>query len=891
MKSKKLLIILLAILFVAGSAELSFASKVGSLNEDSTEIDAGTANNETNPSTNDSSNVTISDESFTVEVTNDEVIYDSNSDINITDESPEEVEDQTSGESLAGTRWSDYFTYGVRNDSSTEVNLYSRLDLNFSGSFTKQVISAESILPFRESYPCTATWLDDNNCYVFLDKKYIVGNGRRGIKFKFTLPDGNYTVTGRLRTVASIDTIDSFDSFDIVSNFEESKRSNILDTQADSSNAYASHQTVYKVTVNNIDYDIPYGETILDKLPILSDSEVESFNGYEVNGEKLTSTAVALAPITVTPLYKSKMILPGREFNKVLKQCISEQIPNTNFRFRPIKGSYNSMLIQYPTIKYYDVSEEHDMSTVIFKNPESSDICIMSKYIDIIFNTDSSHLFYEVTNLTSANMIWDTNKVITNHVTDMSNMFYGCSGLTSLDLSMFNTSNVENMCGMFTHCTSLNNLTQNFDTSKVKTFESLFAYTAFSQIDVTNFNTSSATTMSNMFGRMQQLTSIDIGNFDTRNVINISAMFENDISLINLVGEENLDLSNCDTMRGMFKGCSILEAIDVSDWNVSKVNNMGCIFFECRKLKTVDVSKWNTQNVAFMDGLFYRCDVINNIDVSNFNTSKVVACNLMFGECLSLVYLDVSNFDLSNCEEAQGMFTHCRTLNNIDVTNFKVSSKMIDIHGMFEDCWSFTSIDIRNWDTSSVTNTSYMFNECKSLTQLLCNPLDFSSCIDATAMFRRCEKITSIHISNCDFSNVQRIGSMFYKCESATHICVPTNMHNVVVADTLFSECVKLNSVNLDVLVLSKCEYMGYMFYNCRSLVNINIQNMDTRKVRDFSCMFQYCYGTNIIYGSNFLPASGENFARMMDTINKSAPKPNWLAYGSFASEGTFIRK
>ena len=39
----------------------------------------------------------------------------------------------------------------------------------------------------------------------------------------------------------------------------------------------------------------------------------------------------------------------------------------------------------------------------------------------------------------------------------MNNMFSYCSSLESIDLSSFNTSNVTNMRGMFSHCYSLKN--------------------------------------------------------------------------------------------------------------------------------------------------------------------------------------------------------------------------------------------------------------------------------------------------------------------------------------------------------------------------------------------------------------------------------------------------
>ena len=46
-----------------------------------------------------------------------------------------------------------------------------------------------------------------------------------------------------------------------------------------------------------------------------------------------------------------------------------------------------------------------------------------------------------------------------NNVTDMSNMFYRCSSLSSLpDISEWNTNNVTNMSQMFRECSSLSSL-------------------------------------------------------------------------------------------------------------------------------------------------------------------------------------------------------------------------------------------------------------------------------------------------------------------------------------------------------------------------------------------------------------------------------------------------
>ena len=89
----------------------------------------------------------------------------------------------------------------------------------------------------------------------------------------------------------------------------------------------------------------------------------------------------------------------------------------------------------------------------------------------------------------------------TSDVTDMYYMFYGCSGLTSLDVSGFNTSNVTTMSGMFCDCSGLTSL------------------------DVSGFNTSNVRYISYMFRNCSSLTSLDVSGFDTFNVYYMDEMF------------------------------------------------------------------------------------------------------------------------------------------------------------------------------------------------------------------------------------------------------------------------------------------------------------------------------------------------------------------------------
>ena len=56
-------------------------------------------------------------------------------------------------------------------------------------------------------------------------------------------------------------------------------------------------------------------------------------------------------------------------------------------------------------------------------------------------------------------------------------MFYGCSKLSEIDCSSFDTSSVEDMSGMFYQCEGLTSLDlNNFETPKVKNMNQMFGY-------------------------------------------------------------------------------------------------------------------------------------------------------------------------------------------------------------------------------------------------------------------------------------------------------------------------------------------------------------------------------------------------------------------------------
>lgn len=122
----------------------------------------------------------------------------------------------------------------------------------------------------------------------------------------------------------------------------------------------------------------------------------------------------------------------------------------------------------------------------------------------------------------------------TDNVTDMSDMFWGCSKLESIDVSGFNTTKVTDMSSMFGTCSSLKSL------------------------DVTNFKTDNVKNMRTMFYVCSSLTSLNVSNFDTGNVTNMIEMFRSCSALTTITVGSGWKTEAVTGSSSMFSGCEAL---------------------------------------------------------------------------------------------------------------------------------------------------------------------------------------------------------------------------------------------------------------------------------------------------------------------------------------------
>ena len=166
--------------------------------------------------------------------------------------------------------------------------------------------------------------------------------------------------------------------------------------------------------------------------------------------------------------------------------------------------------------------------------------------LDTSATSDMRYMFANCQNLTTIDGI---DNLQTPKVTNMSFMFAGCSKLANLNLLSFNTANTSQVESMFQDCENLQNIkfSPDFTIAKVDDISRMFSgCSSLTALDLSKFNTSQVKKMIWTFKDCSSLTKLDLSSFDTSNVIDMNGMFNNcsnlkELDLRSFVIDPNID--------------------------------------------------------------------------------------------------------------------------------------------------------------------------------------------------------------------------------------------------------------------------------------------------------------------------------------------------------------
>ncbi|EJU4176934.1 BspA family leucine-rich repeat surface protein [Listeria monocytogenes] len=155
-------------------------------------------------------------------------------------------------------------------------------------------------------------------------------------------------------------------------------------------------------------------------------------------------------------------------------------------------------------------------------------------------------------------------------------------------------------------------------------------------------------------------------------------------------------------------------------------------------------------------------DLLTGIPVSEITNIVFEDKLFLSGSCRNLfgvnraTKLDLSNFDTSNVTDMSFMFANSAAT-SLDLSSFNTSN-VTSMRSMF-DSSAVTSLDLSNFNTSNVTSMRYMFDE-SVVSSLDLSSFNTSNVTDMYCMFYQSAS-TSIDVSNFDTSNVMDMSFMF----------------------------------------------------------------------------------------------------------------------------------
>ena len=326
-------------------------------------------------------------------------------------------------------------------------------------------------------------------------------------------------------------------------------------------------------------------------------------------------------------------------------------------------------------------------------------------------------------------------------------MFNGCSALSSLDLSNFNTAIVTNMSYMFFNCANL------------------------SSLDLSNFNTAIVSDMSLMFGSCSTLSSLDLSNFYTKEVRDMSYMFSRCSALTTIYASDKFVTSKVQSGRSMFSDCKNLKGT-ILNYKDSKTDhtyaNCGTNGYFTPVFEYAEFDK-GTGTLTFRRGLSkpkgayalnveasepgwltHKDEIKEVVFDASFANARPTSCCQWFWYCTNLATIEgIENLNTENVTNMGVMFCRCQNLSSLDLTNFNTGN-VTNMYGMFSNCQNLSSLDLTSFNTANVTNMDYMFDGCSTLTTIYASEKFVTDQVNGGDMFNECRSLKDYSFSKRD---------------------------------------------------------------------------------------------------------------------------------------------
>ncbi len=481
--------------------------------------------------------------------------------------------------------------------------------------------------------------------------------------------------------------------------------------------------------------------------------------------------------------------------------------------------------------------------------------------------TDMSYMFYYCKKIENL----DLSKIDMTSAVNLSYMFYECTELKNIDFSNRGGNNITNMAYMFYDCTSIDTLDMsNFNFGQITGFNATTNYLedGYSHSPFLSLSSNYVNLNNNDFSKMQIMQEIFSNSVIQKIDMNYTVFASYEYGVSRLFGESTINTINLEYSGGdnafiyysIFDKCNV-QHINMSHFNFGNTTSLFSMFRNVQNsIKTVDLSNANTSNIIYMHSLFEACKYLRYVNLSNIDTSNVTAMSYMFNNCIELRILDLSNFNMQNVTSLNSMFYGCTNLRAIYVSNnwsldkvnlsgtsaFYNNSQLVGGNGTI-----YTSSN--NYATYAVIDTA---DHPGYLTLKTDSVKDEYTILPSLPRYNTVEEIYFIKDTRENINRRYNSDGVVYKYDyddikvwmEGTKMYVGSDdTIYITSANKLFYGLSNLTKVDLTNLNTSLVVDFSYMLYDCDGLddedITYILNNIDTSKAVKMYSMFAYSTG------------------------------------------------
>ena len=503
-------------------------------------------------------------------------------------------------------------------------------------------------------------------------------------------------------------------------------------------------------------------------------------------------------------------IVTGREFNVALRHALGvtdpavvsdpeTQIPAERKYYPDLtitvgRKKCSSDITPEKTVKISTPDSEADVYMGIYRSSWDN-ICIWSKATEMIFPEDLSYMFAGLTG-TGYNLNFSFN-----------------DGRTS---KLLNFSKVNNISHMFNKTRGWNdsaidisNFTPYLKDSPVKNIESSFEDSTISNVGDISF-AKHANNITRAFRNTESLSSADLSSWEISEATDATSVFEN--SAISTIDLSKSSFKNTTSTVNMFKD-SKAGSIDLSKATFDKVTDASYMFTNSQA-STIDFTNTNFKEVKDAKSMFENAQ-ISSLDLKHVKFDKVKDFSNFFKNTTALTEANLSSIKFTNAEDLSSMFADSHianlTLNSQDMDGSHITNmasmfegcyikevdlggihtgELTDVKSMFKGTGYIEKITLPQiFNTSKVTDFSYMFAELPNLTEINnIDKLDTTSALDMNHMFVSFGVPIDTITPLLKAANVKDLSYMFYDARIRNTVTFSPlfNTSSVVTMESMF---------------------------------------------------------------------------------------------------------